>query len=373
MGKDINTGICSYRGAFFDEESVKLYKLLQRVSLCNNRLLDLAMDILAVINEAPIKYEARYQNNIFRLFAKTQNTSLEQVKIIFRFLFEQELIELQEEKMALTSYGKLFLMSDRISSSVDMIRYFWENADWVEIFQGSPSKFLHRDSRRYTACLLSQIEVRNSSEEEIMIKSQCIEDIFYGSLSAIDEILNDEGMLFIILNILAPLGLVKIKCDAENREIVPTDSGRGIFEYYSKDMFKEYADLIEESWECYDRGNFQQAHEMAVNVIRVCGSMLEAYNIIGCVYIKQKDYERAMSIFLHAIQICEKKMADIDGSRDTVMESYISMYYNLGLCYFYMANNIRALQIFLSIRKTIPYTLDSLESIIDTIKKMIII
>lgn len=112
---------------------------------------------------------------------------------------------------------------------------------------------------------------------------------------------------------------------------------------------------------------------MARNVISVVGNIPDAYNVIGCVYIKQGKYEKATDIFMVAMELCEKEIGEIQSNGNSYTEIYVSMYYNLGLCYFYMGNYLRALGIFTSIKKTLPYNLDSLEVIMNSIKKIIVV
>jgi tetratricopeptide (TPR) repeat protein len=197
--------------------------------------------------------------------------------------------------------------------------------------------------------------------------------IYSSNLFVTRELLEDKYVESIMKNILKPAGLVRTIDENEGKSIRVTEAGRGVFEHYSYNMINEYIELVEESWECYDKGNFQEAFDTAVSIIGVAGRILEAYNIIGCVHIRKGEYEKAKDVFMYAIEICEEKMGDLNDNWGITMENYISMYYNLGLCYFYMGNYIKAMHTFTTIRKTLPYTLESLEMIMETIKKLIII
>jgi tetratricopeptide (TPR) repeat protein len=105
----------------------------------------------------------------------------------------------------------------------------------------------------------------------------------------------------------------------------------------------------------------------------VAGTILEAYNIIGCVHIRKGEYNKAKDVFMYAIELYEDKIGEMNSNWSMSLETYISMYYNVGLCDFYMGNFIKAIHTFATIKKTLPYKLESLEMIMTTIKKIIII
>lgn len=356
-----------------NKEILDLYRILQKTKVSNNILFKAVDDVLSFIDEESFEFKGEITDITPEVFSKLQGISSQFIDIILKFLVSEDMIEINNKDLELTPGGRLFLLSDEISCSIDLIRYFWSKLDWDSVSNKRTfSKFLKFDARRYVACLLTQLENGNPDINILKEKYGHIDDIYFNNFFIIKELLEDEGMYFILENIFEPLGLIVINKKSEEKVIKLTKRGKMVFEYYSCEMMKEYTELIEECWECYDRGNFQQAYEMARNVISVTSSILDAYNVIGCVYIRQGEYDKAKDIFMFAIDLCQYKMGEVNNGEETVMEIYVSMYYNLGLCFFYMGNYMRALNIFTSIKKTLPYNMESLEVIMKTIRKILI-
>lgn len=355
-------------------ETMDLYRILQRNRVTRNILLEDIVSLLVLIDEYEIPIIEGEDISLPYFILDRLGVSKNRILLILKFIIDEKLVEPLNGMLKLTPAGRLFLISDEISSSMDLIKYYWEKSDWNRFYKSKrDSKYLQNDSRRYVACLLSQLENCLVDIDKLKSKYGHIEDIYFNNIFAIKEMLNDSSMQDIIENIFEPMGLINIERNDNNKKFSLTARGKRVFEYYSQGMVDEYKELLEECWECYDRENFQQALEMSRNIISVIGSMPDAYNVIGCVYIKLGNYEIAKDIFMIAMELCENRMGDVLNKGESLMEVYVSMYYNLGLCYFYMGYYLRALGIFTSIKKTLPYDLDSLEEIMNSIKKIILI
>lgn len=370
MDNDINNRGRILRGRIPNDSSIDLYRILQKNKVKCDKLLQYTRTLFSYIDDEEIKAvdEDRILNILLKLVGIPEGIA----HIILKFVWDEGLIKIEEGSLQLTPYGRLFLMSDDISSSMDLIKYCWEKMNWSDFSNSNNSaKFLKMDARRYAACLFSQIEYSNIDIEGIKEKFGHIDDIYFNNLFMIKQMLSDEGVLNIIRNAFEPMGLI-IEEEKSNTFKLSL-RGKRVFEYFSFDMINEYTELVEEAWECYDRENYEQANDMARSVISVVGNIPDAYNVIGCVYIKQGEYEKARDIFMIAMELCEDQIGEIKSNGGSYTEIYVSMYYNLGLCYFYMGNYLRALGIFTSIKNTLPYNLDSLEIIMNSIKKIIVV
>jgi tetratricopeptide (TPR) repeat protein len=357
-----------------NEETEKLYKILSQDRSYNNELFIHIVNLLLYIDKNNIRTQNGIKRQALVLISNGLDIPEGQINTIIKFVIEQNLIESVDDKIFLTSYGKLFIISDKVSGSVDIIKYIWEQMNWSEAVRCiENSKFLQPDGRRYIACLLAQLNNQHVSVENMKEKYSYTDFIYSSNSFVIRELLEDKYIDYILRNIFEPAGLTKVFDNNGKSAVSLTEAGKKVFEHYSYNMLDEYKDLVEESWECYDKGNFQEAFDTAVSVISVAGSMLEAYNIMGCVHIRKGEYDKAKDVFMYAIELCEEKMGDLNDNWGITMETYISMYYNLGLCYFYIGNYIKAMHTFTTIKKTLPYTLESLEMIMGTIRKLIVI
>lgn len=370
MDNEITAKIMPLRIVCQDRESEKLHKVLSGIRGWNSRLLTCIIDLLTYIDGNEIKIPSGRIRSILALLAKSFKIPEGQRNVITRFIEEQKLVENIDGYIVLTPYGKLFTISDRISAGMDVIKYIWEKLEWKEITGCDESdRFLEREGRRYTACLLSQLNSKYMAIEEVKNKYEYIDFIYSSNVFVLQEMLNDKYIIKIIEDVFEPLGLI----EKDGTLYKLSDWGRKIFEHYSRNMLEEYNELIDGCWDSYDSGNFQEAFETAISIISVSGTILEAYNIIGCVHIRKGEYNKAKDVFMYAIEIYEEKMGEMNGSWSMSLETYISMYYNVGLCDFYIGNFIKALHTFTTIKKTLPYKLESLEIIMSTIKQMIIV
>lgn len=355
-----------------------LYKILQECKVGQCALLMSAKLILTFIDNNQIEFVNKDIKKFAELVASTSaiNVSNNEALVITYFLLDEGLIQEEEDYFILSPYGRLFLISDNISSTIDMIRYYWEKADW-ELLAGSTDcyRFLSKDARRYVACLLHQFDGQFVDIDEIKKKYSHIEIIDFNNYHITYDMINNHYIMYIIKNIFEPMGFLKVKYDnAKSRyDLNLSNLGKRIFEFYSYNMREEYANLLEEAWECYDRENFEQSFSIAQDVIKVAYNIPEIYNLIGCVYIKMKKYAFAMDIFKLAIDICDGSTINLSKHREFSVDDYVSLYYNLGLCHYYIGDYINALHVFNDVKKTVPYTLDNIEDIIDTIKKIILI
>lgn len=370
MESEITSKIMPLRYACQDEEAEKLYKLLSGIQSCENRLLGYTLELLTYIDNGDIAISCEKVKSILVLLCKTFDIHEEQTEVIAGFIEEQKLIEYLNGKMVLSAYGKLFTLSDKISASIDMMKYIFEKLDWMEVAGcKDKNRFLEKEGRRYTACLLSQLDNKYLKVEEIRSKYNYIDFIYSSNSYILQDLLKDKHMIKIVEDIFEPLGLIL----KNSGQYSLSSWGRKVFEHYSRSMLDEYNGMIDECWESYDKGNFQEAFERAVSIISVAGTILEAYNIIGCVHIRRGEYNKAKDVFMFGIELYEERIGEISENWSSSMETYISMYYNLGLCDFYIGNYIKALHTFTIIRKTLPYRLESLEMIMSTAKKMIVV
>jgi hypothetical protein len=370
MDNEITAKIMPLRFACQDKETEKLHKILSGIKGCNNKLLTYTIELLTYIDIDGLKVSCGRIGSAFSLLANLFKIPEGQLDVLLRFIEEQKLVENVDGKIVLTPYGKLFTLSDKISAGIDIIKYIWEKLDWKEITGCvDNNKFLEREGRRYTACLLSQLSNKYMTIAEAGRKYEYIDFIYLSNTYVLQEMIKDKYMKKILEDAFEPLGLI----EKNETTISLTDWGRKVFEHYSHNMLEEYNAMIDECWDSYDRGNFQEAFETAISIISVAGTILEAYNIIGCVHIRKGEYNKAKDVFMYAIKLYEEKMGETNSNWSMSLETYISMYYNVGLCDFYTGNFIVAMHTFTTIKKTLPYKLESLEMIMSSIKKMIII
>lgn len=370
MDNETTAKIMPLRFACQDKEVEKLHKILSGIKGCNNKFLTYTIELLLYIDREENNIPCSNIESVLALLIKSFKIPEEQSTVLVSFVKEEKLVEIVNGKIALTPYGKLFTLSDKISVGIDMVKYIWERLDWKEITGCTvPNKFLDKEGRRYTACLLSQINNKYMTFEEVRNKYEYMDFIYSSNIYILQEMLKDKYMKKIIEDVFEPLGLIE-----KNNEVINlSDWGKRFFEHYSNNMLEEYNGMIDECWDSYDRGNFQEAFETAISIISVTGTILEAYNIIGCVHIRKGEYNKAKDVFMYAIELYEEKIGEVNGNWSMSLETYISMYYNVGLCDFYMGNFIKSLHTFATIKKTLPYKLESLELIMTTIKKIIII
>lgn len=374
MDNDTTAVIRPIKNINYGLKGQALYKILEQTKIEQSLLLKYTKTILTFMDDSELRCSGIIKQYICDLISKALEIPVDMTNVVLKFLFSEKLISIENEKLKLTPYGRLFLISDTISNTVDMIRYYWEKADWNEL-SGSEvyDKFLDMNSRRYTACLLYQIEDKIYNLEYIKEKYSDVDLIYLNNYFVTRDMLKCKGIIYVLKNIFHPLGLLYVNEEDSETNVRLSNAGKKIFEHYSFNMKEEYTELIDEAWECYDRGNFQESFDIAKNVISVSYNIPEIYNLIGCVYIKMKKYDYARKIFNLAIDICDDNIIDIPEDKGVNIDSYVSLYYNLGLCYFYMGDFINALHIFNQVRKTVPYTLENIEEIVTTIKRSIII
>lgn len=348
----------------------ELYRILKKSSPLNNLYQKNIKMILEVLQENN-GIELDSEDDCINFFSIIINFRTVQIKLLLKFLMEENLVILNRGKLKITDYGKLFLLSDKITQSIDIVRYFWEKLDWEELCSDRNNDYIVFGGRRYVASIFSQLDIRETKINDsmgVMLKDNVL---FWNINKVLFEILNNKSMCFIINEILEPIGLISlIKCN-KTQLVSINETSRIIFDYYSQGMIEEYNQMVEECWESYDKGNFQEAFDFARNILKVVNN-IEAYNIIGCVYIKRKEYDKAKETFNYAISLLEKQKCHSQ-SEITNMDIFISLYFNLGLCYYYSEDLIRALHIFKEIKSTLPYILDRVEEIILSIKNKIVL
>lgn len=362
-----------FKASYNNDQWIKLTKILSENKADDNLMLLYTCKLLSFIDSGDILYSNEMRNRVLRVLSDALEIEMGITTVIFDLIFNEELVEIDDGNVKLTWRGRLFYVSDGIISTMDIIRYFWERADWSNIFgEKTTSKFTQVEARRYIANLLLNIDKSIEWGKNLKNKFQNIDPIYLSNYYNILDMLNDKQIRCVFEYIFQPLGLISVNNDNELK-ITITETGKGIFQYYSYDIIEEYKALLEDSWENYDKGNFEQAYDIVKNVFSVTWDIPEAYNLVGCIYIKLKEYEKARDTFLFGIEICEEKVGKIDSLKTRSMDSYVMIYYNLGLCYYYMGEMFKALSIFTMLKKTIPYSIENLEAALSTIKKIIII
>lgn len=353
----------------FSKNTEKLYKLLQKTSEMENHLLKGALNALEIIKD---KEALKCENANDFCFFLGNILDIEESRslLIFKYILFRGFIFISNGEVSITDFGKLFLLSDKAAQNLDTIEYFYEKLDWQEIWGKGFSNYLTNDGKRYLASIFSQRESNlkyNSSLGSVLNEKELI----WNTNEVILQILNDKSMLYIIEQIIEPLGLIK-KIRIENDDWIKIDeTSREIFKHYSYGMIDEYNQMLEECWESYDKGNFQEAFDNASGILKVVNN-IEAYNVIGCVYIRKKEYEKAKETFNYAIKLLDNYTDNNPGSLMD-MDLYTSLYFNLGLSHYYSGDFIPALHIFKDVKKNLPYTLDKVEEIYNAIKCRILL
>jgi tetratricopeptide (TPR) repeat protein len=374
MKNNVTTVIHPFKLNSFDEVTEVLRKAVRDNKVQQNDLIKFTNQLLNFIDINEITYKEKSNGYFLKVFSEQTGISLNQLNVIMRFLLDEELITDTDYKIQITPRGKIFLISDNISSTTDLIKYYWEKCNWNQICPYNESnKFLSSESRRYLACLLLQLNNCYLDFISLYKKYESLDLVYCNNYSISKEMLNNRSIRFVLKFIFEPIGLIDIITEENEYKIVPTKAGTKVFNYYSYNMVEEYHKLLEDSWECFDRGNFQEAYDIAKSIISVDCNLVETYNVMGCVYIKKREYNKAQAIFNFALDMCKKFYSNSQKNKIINSDSYISIYYNLGLCYFYLGNFIKAMHIFSDIKRTVPNRLENIESIISTIKENIII
>ena len=368
MEKNTTTVIAPFKSAYLNKKFKGLNRIFKENNIKSNALIDWTFKILELVDNIDIEWTYENYNIIVANISKKVDLPCEQVHVILKFLFDEKHIDVLDGRLVLTQMGRLFTITDKTIASADMFSYFWENCDW-RMLSGlnEGNRLIEPDARRYLSLLFTY-----NSSERLFKEFNHIEPIEFNINVPLRNITKSKTIKYIVKYILEPIGIVKISEENGDTKFIHTKAGQKIFEYYSRDLVDEYNRFMEECWECYDRGNFQQAYDIANSVISVVYNNLEAYNIIGCVYIKRREYEKAKDTFIFALNLMDKDENFYIINEHSDSDIYLSIYYNLGLCYFYMGDFISALQIFKKIRKNVPCSLNNVEELIKSIKKMII-
>lgn len=369
MTEDINTIIIPIKNYCYDEKHHELHNLLSKLQFKRNKLMDIINKILLRIDAETDK--DCFKGDLIENLKVELNITRIQINFIINFLYDNDLIEDKNGGLSLTSYGKLFLISDDVSVAVDVCRYLFDRCDWNRVIDNKiNNKYLEINSREYVASLFLKCKDISTIEENVKNSAINLESL-HNSHKNLLEFLNDSGIKKIVEEFLIPLGL--IKNEETNKNYALTNVGEEFFKFYSRNIKEQYIKMIEESWENFDRGNFQEAYDMANSILYVENNIPEPFNIIGCVCIKKKEYELAKSIFLYAINICEENILELAKDRSFINDVYIPLYYNLGLCNFLTGEFFNAIKIFSNIRKTLPYKLDNVEKLHKKIKEIIVL
>jgi tetratricopeptide (TPR) repeat protein len=370
--------LINFNSSILDDKNDDIYSIVSKSPGYSVKMQDNTILILNILVSSKI-CTVKAKRLLIELISKSTGIEIKAIKIIIDFILSLKLVETLDENYILSPYGKLFLMSDSTSQQVDILRYFWERADWNKIVpENSCDKFIHRDARRYVACMLSRInseKLRQYEEHNAYRKDSDNNDsiIFKADFNAYKELLTSKSIKYLLQNIFEPLGLLAYDEKSNMEYFKLSQRGKQVFEYYSYGMVDEYKSMIDECWDSYDRGNFQEAFDNALSIIKVAGIIPEALNVIGCVFIKKNEYIAAENIFNFALDICSNNAMDTNIKNGFYAETYISVYYNLGLCCVSMGEYFRALHIFSSIKKTVPYNIESLEEVEKEVRKLVVI
>lgn len=367
---NLNNGI-------FDEKNDDIYNIISNNPGYSLGLLKDTVEILSLFDSINLRSN-KMQPLLFEIISRITGTAVQTVKIVMDFLTNHNLIEICDENYILSPYGKLFLMSDSVSQQVDIIRYFWERSDWRNIIPRElQDKFVYSDARRYVACMLSRLDSEKFRQLEkfnpLKRSSTDTDLILNADYRAYNEILFSKSIRYILQNVFGQIGLLLLDNECNIIKFDLSERGKKLYEYYSYGMIEEYKSMIDECWDSYDRGNFQEAFDNALSIINVAGIIPEALNVIGCVYIKKDEYDKAEKIFNYALDLCSINAMETNIKNGFYAETYVSIYYNLGLCCVSMGEFFRALQIFKSIKQTVPYEMESLDEVTKEVKRLIVI
>ncbi|WP_027308746.1 tol-pal system YbgF family protein [Caloramator sp. ALD01] len=337
-----------------------LYNFLKENNYISHIVIDDLIMLLDTIDEiSKNKSIVKNEKLIIDLVAKHFKRSSAYIKLLLDFLKIQGILS-DGEDFNLTSKELLIRNIDRYYLTAEIIRFLLLNVDW-NTYLKSKDIYLSLESRMYIFALLSQTTKKLIEETDTLRENGIYKISYFGSINKLNSSLAFKR---ISEEVLERLNLGSV----QNESFIPNDIGRRIFEYLAKDLLEQYDKLLDECWDYYDKGNFEQAFDIAKSIIKVLSFVPEAYNVLGCVYIKMGDIERARDMFNFAIDVYEKTSLG-----DFEVDSYISLYYNLGLSYYYMNEYFRALSIFKSLKKTIPYEIDNLDELIEGIKHMTIV
>lgn len=370
MKNNISSVITPITSRFLNKNSEQLYKIVQKSKPIDNLFLKNVVFILEAFQENNDN-KLNSEEDFIRFFDIILDIKLEQIRLLFDFLLRNHLLVSQNNKLEISDKGKLFLLSDKISQNIDLIQFFWEKLDWEELCSDMGNNFLTFEGRRYVASIFSQISIKDIQTGNGMGVKLDEKVLFWNLNRVILQIINNKSMEYIIREVLAPIGLINMVDEGDIKWIRINETSKAIFHFYSKGMVDEYNHMLDECWESYDKGNFQEAFDFAKGILKVVNN-IEAYNVIGCVYIKRREYDKAKETFNYAIRLLDKH--NCDDTEDFInTDLYISLYFNLGLCYYYSEEAIKALHIFKEIKKTLPYTLGKVEEIIYSIKNKIVL
>lgn len=330
-----------HRVQILDKQNVKddLYNLIKR-NKYNAK--DVINDISTFIEEidtiSSIYQKSAKRELFFDLTSKYLGKSKTYIKLILDFLKKYGFIGFNDNVIETTYKGNLIQIMDPYMLSADLIRFLLFDVDWQRYFEREDI-YLSKDSRKYVFIMLYQFNLDILNELD-KIKENPLYKMSY--FSSIDNIFSSSSLGAVCDEILIRLGLVT----KEKGYFIPNDICREIFKYYSFELYEQYIGLIEECWDYFDRGDFEQAFDIAKSIAKVLVFVPEAYNVLGCVYIKIGEIEKARDMLSYAIEIYENtSLGDIES------DSYILLHYNLGLAYLYMSENFKALKIFNDIKR----------------------
>ncbi|GFR34973.1 tetratricopeptide repeat protein [Thermobrachium celere] len=336
-----------------------LYNIVKTEGYIADEVIEDLTSIIDVFEEIKMVQRISSERLIADLIAKYFNKSSSYINLLIKFLKEQGLIDLEHE-VKITSKGKLLKYLDRHYLSTEILRFVLLNLNWEECFR-SRDILLNLDSRRYVFAMVSQTNSKLVEDMSKLKENKVYNSSYFGAITNINS---SSGFKKVVEECFVKLNLGYVKKDF----FIPNNFGMKVFKYLSRDLLDQYNRLLDECWDYYDRGNFEQAFDIASSIIKVLLFVPEAYNVLGCVYIKMGDIEKARDMFNFAIEVYEKtSFGDIDA------DSYISLYYNLGLSYYYINDNFKALKIFKTIKKSIPYKIDNLDELIEGIKAFTLI
>lgn len=318
--------------------------------------LNLLMEDLQVISRSNINITNK--NLLFELISKRFNKSIGYIKLLINFLKREDMVKI-EQLIEVTEKGSILKYVDRYNLTVELIRFLLFEAEWQDYFD-KRDIYISTESRKYLFAMLSQVDDKFISSVNALKDNLLFNSSYFGTIIKINSSLAFKSIskdLFCRLN----LGNIKDDC------FVPNSIGKAIFSYYSKDLIQQYYRLMDECWDYFDRGDFEQAYDISRSIIKLLLFIPEAYNVLGCVYIKTGEIQKARDVLNYAIEIYEKTSF---GNIDT--EAYILLYYNLGLSYYYMNENFKALKIFTKLKSMISFEIDNLDELIKEIKSTLV-
>lgn len=337
-----------------------LYNLIKRNKFNSNDVIKDLHYFIEQIDTISGIYEKSANKDLFLdLTSKYLGKSQMYIRLVLDFLKKYGFISLGN-KIEATYKGNLIETMDPYMLTADLIRFMLFDIDWQRYFN-KEDIYLSKDSRQYVFIMLYQFNL-TILEELDKIKVNPLYKMSY--FSSVENIFASSSLGLVYDEILIKLGL-GIK---EKGYFIPNDICKEIFKYYSIDLYEQYIGLIEECWDYFDRGDFEQAFDIAKSIAKVLVFVPEAYNVLGCVYIKIGEMEKARDMLSYAIEIYENTSFG-----DKESDSYILLHYNLGLAYLYMNENFKALKIFNDIKRSKYYDLGNIDELIIDTKKLLII